>query len=413
MSVKQLVINDQRLLNDFKALTEIGETIDGGVNRLALSNEDLQARAWFADQVDAAGLMMRDDDVGNLSGVLFSDNPNAQTMMIGSHMDTVPNGGRYDGAIGVLGGLECLRTIKEQGIKLPFHLEVIDFTDEEGAWQSLFGSKGLVGKIHTHETDAETDYGPFRAALFRAGIRPVDIHKAKRDPKTVCGYLELHIEQGPRLDREKIDIGIVNGIVGRLNYEIVFRGEASHSGTTERDRRKDALLGAATFITQAHQLWHTHYPTGIFNCGNIQALPGAFNIIPSEAKLKVEIRHEDEATLDIWKDDLLNLIQSQADLHGLGVSSRLVQHTRAVRLSEKMESTIESVCQDFGVSYRYLTSFAGHDAQVMSSFTDTGMIFIPSVNGISHSPHEFTEWEDVVRGTNILLHCILKLGKIK
>lgn len=410
--MKQPVINSQRLLEDFNALAEIGETVDGGVNRLALSNEDLQARAWFADKVDSVGLMVRDDDVGNLSGVLLCDSADAQTLMIGSHMDTVPNGGRYDGTIGILGGLECLRTIKEHGIKLPFHLEVINFTDEEGAWQSLFGSRGLTGKLHSQVTDTETDYGPFRAALFRAGIRPIDIYKAKRNPKDICGYLELHIEQGPRLDRDNKDIGIVTGIVGRDNYEIVFKGEASHSGTTERPRRKDALLAAATFITEAHSLWHHDYPYGIFNCGSLQVFPGAFNIVPSEARLKVEIRHEEEDVLEKWKTSLLDLAQDQATYRGLDVSSRFVQHTPAVHLSKRIEETIESVCEELNISYCHLTSFAGHDSQVMSSFTDTGMIFVPSVNGISHSPQEFTEWDDVVRGVNVLLHTVLKLGKI-
>lgn len=410
--MKQFMINDQRLLADFTALAEIGETEEGGVYRLALSTEDLQARAWFADQLDTAGLLVRDDDAGNLSGVLLCDDPDAQTLMIGSHLDTVPNGGRYDGAIGVLAGLECLRTLNEQHIKLPFHVEVINFTDEEGTWQSLFGSRGLTGQLQSHVTDTETDYAPFRAALFRAGIRPIDIYKAKRDAETICGYLELHIEQGSRLDREKYPIGIVRHIVGRQNLAFIFKGEGSHSGTTDPNKRKDALLGATTFINQAHQFWHDNYPEGIFNCGSIQVLPGAFNIIPSEARLKVELRHEDETTLESWTADLLQLARAQAEQRGLEVSSRLVQHTPAVHLSKRLESVVESVCQSLDTSYIHLTSFAGHDAQIMSTFTDTGMFFIPSVGGISHSPQEFTEWDDVVRGANVLLHTVLKLGDI-
>ena len=413
MSNTHFTINDQRLLVDFNALSEIGETVDGGVNRLALSNEDLQARAWFAERVDSAGLMMRDDDAGNLSGVLFCDDKDAQTLIVGSHLDTVPNGGRYDGAIGVLAGLECLRTIKDHDIKLPFHVEVIDFTDEEGAWQSLFGSRSLTGNFMPFNADVETDHAPFRAALFRAGIRPMDIYKAQRDPDSIRAYLELHIEQGYRLDRDHFEIGIVNGIVGRINYEITFKGQAAHSGTTARIHRKDALLGAASFITEAHHLWdEDKYNEGIFNCGKLDVFPGAFNIVPSIAKVKFELRHENQDILEDWLQDIIDLAQEQADKFELSVKSQLVQKIPVASLSPTIEETLHEVSERIGVKYTKLTSFAGHDAQVMSAITETGLIFVPSVDGISHSPREFTHWEHIIKGANVLLNTMLKLGDV-
>ncbi len=411
MTGEKICVNDARLLQDFTELSEIGATVEGGVNRLALSNEDLQARAWFADRVDAAGLQLRDDDAGNLSGVLFCDDPHAKTLILGSHMDTVPNGGKYDGAIGILAALETLRTIKEHDIQLPFHLEAIDFTDEEGCWQSLFGSRGLTGKLNdvfTHEK--EMDLGPFRAALFRAGIRPMDVHKAGRDPHTVAGYLELHIEQGYRLDRSGIDIGVVTGIVGRCNAEITFYGQASHSGTTDIHDRRDALLGAASYVTEAHRLWRAEYTEGMFNCGNLTVSPGAYNIIPDKTKVKVEFRHTDEDTMRVWQEDLLELAKTISGSYGLTFNHRVIRQTPASVLPTHFVDTIENVCNTLDISVTRLTSYAGHDAQTMSRFTPTGMIFVPSVAGISHSPKEFTRWEHVIKGTNVLLHSVLRLS---
>jgi len=412
MKSPKLTINAARLEQDFNELAEIGATVDGGVSRLALSNEDLLARAWFADRLDAAGLHMRDDDAGNLSGVLMCGGPKARTLILGSHLDSVPNGGRYDGSIGVLAALECARVIKAAGLKLRVNLEVINFTDEEGCWQSLFGSRGLTGNLHENYTiDKDADYGPFRAALFRAGIRPADVANARRDPKTVAGYLELHIEQGYRLDRDGVEIGVVSGIVGRATHQVIFHGQASHSGTTERERRRDALLGASQFIVLAHELWRDRYPEGVFTCGNLQVGPGAFNIIPNETRLTIECRHPDADTLAQMQDEILDLARQQAAAHGLFFTSRRMAQMPAVNLDDQVIGAIEQACELCQASHTRLISYAGHDAQMMTGFTPSGMIFVPSVGGISHSPREFTHWEHVVKGANVMLQTILLLAK--
>jgi len=215
-SCAELRINSERLLKDFEQLSEIGATFGGGVSRLALSNEDLAARSWFADRIEEAGLKVRDDEVGNLSGLLFAADRDAKTLMIGSHLDTVPNGGRYDGAIGVLIALECLRCINEAGIKPRCHLEVINFTDEEGTWKSLFGSNGVIGKSSPEDIDDTLQENmPFRAALYRAGIMMEEAPNARRDPDAILGFLEVHIEQGKTLHEAGLDLGIVDRIVGR------------------------------------------------------------------------------------------------------------------------------------------------------------------------------------------------------
>lgn len=407
----KLKVNAERLRTNFDELAEIGATVDGGISRLALSNEDLEARAWLANQFEAAGLIVQDDDAGNLSGILYSATPGAKTVLVGSHLDSVLNGGRYDSSVGILAALECLRTIKEAGIELPVNLEAINFTDEEGCWQSLFGSRAMTGNLdNTVIEDNSVDAVPFRAALFRAGIRPADVHKARRNPATLAGYIQLHIEQGYRLDEQGFEVGIVTGIIGRSTYEITFYGEASHSGTTAMAMRRDALLGASSYIQAAYGMVGTHFPDGVVNVGNIRVLPGTFNVIPAQATVTIECRHPEEDQVAAMESALIRLAQEEAVRNRLTVGTKRMIHMPAAKMSDWVTQQIETACQQTGVNYTRLIGYAGHDAQMLSGFTPTGMLFIPSVNGISHSPREYTEWAHIVKGTNVLLHTILNMA---
>lgn len=407
-----LHVNAERLWRDFIELSQIGETREGGIERLALSNEDLKARLWFANKLESMGLHVYDDEAGNVSGVLPASSPKAKTFLIGSHLDGVPDGGRYDNAIGIICALECARVIYSAGIKLPFHLELINFTDGEGCWQSLFGSRALAGKLtDNYMNDTPNDYAPFRAALIRAGISPAKVKNAEREKNNIMGYIQIHIEQGYRLDEAKMPIGIVTNIVGRTTYQMTFYGEAGHSGTTKLDNRRDALRGAADFITQAHHAIHEKYPQGVFNCGNITVLPGAFNIIPSEARLTVECRHYDEGTLSEMQSFILKLAQDVAIQHKLTVSQKREIHMPAATMSPAITDSIKTTCQKMNIPFLEVVSYAGHDAQMIFDIAPTGMIFIPSVGGISHSPKEYTEWTDIVRGADVLLHTILEIAQ--
>jgi len=410
-TTRQLTINGERMRADFEELSLIGLSPSGGINRLALSPEDLRARQWLADRIEEAGLIVRDDDAANLSGVFLSPDPQARTLLVGSHLDSVPNGGRFDGTIGVLAGLECLRTLRESGFQPALHLEVINFTDDEGCWKSMFGSRALTGLIEPEDiSDVRVDNGPFRAALTRAGIDPRAVFRARRDPKSIAGYLELHIEQGTRLERAGVSIGVVTGVVGRMNYRICFHGQAAHSGTTDMYKRRDALRGAALFIVRAHDAVRARYGDGIFNCGDVEVKPGAFNIIPSEACLNIECRHVSETLMNEMETAIIGIARECAASYDLTVTMEPIARIPAASMAPEMIEAIERSASELNLTHMRLISYAGHAAQVMSRFTPSGMIFVPSVGGVGHRPEEFTEWDDVVNGANVLLQTILKLA---
>lgn len=405
----QLHINANRMYEDFREIQAIGLTEDGSLNRVALSPQDILAREWFASRIEEAGLLLRDDDAGNLSGVYLSKIRKAPTLLVGSHLDSVPNGGHYDGVIGVLAALECLRTLKAAGIELECHVEAIDFTDDEGNYMGMFGARAMAGTL---EPDAlmdtsTTDYGAFRAAMIRAGMQPSQFYKARRNPADLVGYIELHIEQGPRLERADAQIGVVVGIVGRTNFQITFIGEAGHSGTTDMYRRRDALRGAAQFIMRAHDLVRERFGDGIFNCGNVEVYPGSFNVIPSRATLSVEVRHINADMLNQMETMVISVARECAAAFRLEVIPQKVAYYPAAAMHAGMIETITNACDQLGFSHIELYSYSGHSPQFMSRVTPSGMLFVPSIGGIGHHRDERTEWQDVVNGANVLLHSIL------
>ena len=406
-----LRIHGDRMRAEFDALARIGVTAEGGITRMALSTEDLLARNWFAERIEEAGLFLRDDDAGNLSAVLPGSHHDARTLLIGSHLDSVPNGGRFDGSIGLLAGLECLRVIREANLRLPVHLEVIDLTDDEGCWKGLFGARALAGSLTPDDlSDSRSDNAPFRAALSRAGIEPRMVPRARRNPDALAGYLELHVEHGSRLERSDTAIGVVTGIVGRRTYRVAFHGEAGHSGTTDMYKRRDALRGASLFIVRAHDLVRDRFGDGIFNCGNVEVKPGAFNIIPSDACLTIEIRHVNAELMQAMETALLGVARECAASYALTVTIEQIAHMPAAAMAAGVIQAIEQSADALGLSHMRLVSYAGHSAQVLGPVTPSGMIFIPSVGGVGHHPSEFTPWEDVVDGANVLLRSILAWG---
>jgi len=407
-----LLINPTRFKDDFDALAQIGSTGDGGVNRPALSPAHLEARRWFLARAAEAGLETHVDSAGNHSAILQSLIPNARTLLLGSHTDSVPNGGRFDGALGILAALEVLRTVKEAGLQLPVHLEAIDFTDEEGTLVGLLGSNAIAGTL-TPEALKNPRGG--RAALeeglVRAGLTEAGLLSAGREPQSLAGYLELHIEQGSRLVQSAVAIGVVSGIVGIHSFRLTYRGKANHAGTTPMDARFDAGLGASVFVVTAREMVLRDFPQCVVNVGQMSFKPGAFNIIPGVAELALEFRSPEPKQLEELEKALLGLADLLARQYGLKLTVERAGSCVPAPMSQRAQAAIIAAADSLALSHATLASGAGHDAQSLAPLADAGMIFVPSRDGISHSPLEFTEWEDCVNGTNVLLRAALKMAE--
>jgi N-carbamoyl-L-amino-acid hydrolase len=404
----ELGINPQRFRKHFEALAQIGSTGDGGVNRPALSEAHLAARLWFKAQAEEAGLEFQVDSAGNHSARLRCGPPDAPALLLGSHLDSVPNGGRFDGALGVTAALEVLQVIKEANLGLPFHLEAIDFTDEEGTLVGLLGSAALTGKLTAEEL--KQPRGGQENLLNRlrgAGLNEAGLLTTRRDPQALAGYLELHIEQGPRLERAGLPIGVVTGIVGIGSYRLSFIGRANHAGTTPMDERRDAAQGAAAFILAVRELVMGEFPGCTANVGLLSLLPGAYNIVPDCAVVGLECRAADLPVFEQLEQALLSRAWAEAERFGLELEiGQLGRHLPAP-MSTKVQQVIAEASRELKLEAIELPSGAGHDAQMLSAICPAGMIFVPSLEGISHSPREFTDWQDCINGANVLLRAVL------
>ena len=407
-----LRVDADRLRADFDALAAIGATADRGVERETFSAAHLAARAWFLERTDAAGLEARIDGAANHSAVLPSRDPAARTLLLGSHLDSVKRGGRFDGALGVVCALEVLRAVQEAGLELPVSLEAIDFTDEEGSFIGTLGSLALAGQLTEQDLSAPRCGREILVAeLARLGLTNEGILGARRDPASLAGYLELHVEQGPVLEHERIDIGIVTGIVGAASLRVVFEGEARHAGTTPMEARRDAAVGAAAFVVGVRELVVRDYPGAVATVGDIRVEPGSFNVVPGRATLLLECRSLDPDELDALERSLIGLARATADAHGLDVTVEPVGRDAPARTAETVRVAIAGAASDIGLTTMELPSGAGHDARSLAAITPSGMVFVPSQGGISHDPAEETAWADCLNGANVLLGAALRLAE--
>jgi N-carbamoyl-L-amino-acid hydrolase len=332
------------------------------------------------------------------------------TLILGSHLDSVPDGGRFDGALGVVAALEVLRTVRENGIQLRVNLAAMDFTDEEGTLVGLLGSAALAGHL-TPEMLQNPRGGreTLVEGMKRAGLSDESMLSAARPKDSLAGYLELHIEQGKRLERAGIDIGIVSAIVGIWSYRLSFIGRADHAGTTTMDDRLDASLGASAFTLAARDLVVKDFPNCVVNAGKMEFAPGAFNIVPARVDLSLEFRSPYEEQFKRLDVALLELAGHEALRFGLELRvESLGKHSPSL-MNQEVQQAYAEACDDLGLTHVSLTSGAGHDGQSLADLCPVGMIFVPSVDGASHSPREFTKWEDCVNGANVLLQAALRL----
>jgi len=412
MDTSTLRINTERLAANFEALSQIGATPQGGVHRPTFSPAHFAARDWFRKLAEHAGMTFAIDSAGNHSATLQCAGTGAPHLLLGSHLDSVPNGGRFDGAIGVLSAFEVLETVKEAGLELPFNLEAIDFTDEEGTIIGLMGSSAIAGEL-THEDLMNPRGGRenLLSGLERAGLDEEGLLTAKRNPNELAGYLEVHIEQGQRLITAGAQIGVVTSIVGLGSYWVEFVGRADHAGTTPMEARRDAALGASAYTLAVRDTVMRDFPNCVANVGQVNFQPGAFNIVPERASLALEFRAPDSQTFEKLETTLLEQAESEAKRFDLDIKIQALDKKSPAKMNAFTQEAIHAAARRLNLSTKTLASFAGHDAQSLALLCPAGMIFIPSVNGTSHAPDEFSEWQDCVNGANLLLQVTLEIAK--
>lgn len=398
-------IDGERLLRDLDELAGIGLTADGGVSRIAFSPADREGRAWVAGRMREAGLAVRTDPAGNTIAAYPGAPAGLAPIALASHTDTVPNGGRYDGALGVLAALACGRALTTAGLRLRHPVEVINFMAEEASvGGGTLGSRAMAGLLDPRALDQPASDGRTVAEHARAaGIDPAGMARAARPAGSLAAYLELHIEQGGVLEAAGVPVGVVEGIVGIRRYAVTFEGAANHAGTTPMDARRDALVLAAPFVLAVRDVAVEHGIVG--TVGTFEISPGAPNVIPGRVDLSFEIRGLDEAQLNRAEATL----RTYAGERGGRIAR--ASGKAPVASDPVVVDAIAEACERLGLPYRRMPSGAGHDAACLAAITRQGMIFVPSRAGISHAPGEYTEPEGCVNGARVLLGALLALDE--
>jgi len=403
-------ISIERLRKYLEELGRIGRDEHGGVSRPSFSPADFEARAWLKKKIEEVGLCYRQDGAGNQFGRVEGQ---GKTVMAGSHIDTVPNGGMFDGAVGVVAALEAVHRILEEKIPLARTLEVASFTDEEGNLVGDFlGSRAFMGLLDENEVrNGKTSFGmPFRDVLKRTEFTAEGILAAHKQRPELEAYLELHIEQGPVLEDEGLPIGIIEKIAGKHYRQCAFIGESGHAGTTPLELRRDAFLGLADFALKATQYVAVKHYGSMLTIGKAALHPGSFSVIPGRADFTLEFRSALPEPLAAIEKEVFALAEDISSTRGLTFVSRLVDKTAPVTIAPRIVSLIEEESRTLGYPSMRLTSGAGHDAQILAGACDVGMIFIPSPDGISHAPGERVDWDDLEKGANLLLRTLVRLA---
>lgn len=405
MQVQQIFVNGERLKNTIETFADFGRTDNNGVTRLSLSEQDVRVRGYFTSCIEELGMAMKVDDMGNMYATL-AGSEEGPPIVIGSHLDTVKKGGRFDGVLGVIAGLEVVRTLVDHGIKPRLPVTVMNFTNEEGARfePSMMASGVLSGKFDKAEMLKKKDpegmtFGEALQASGYAGDADNRIREA-------TAYLELHIEQGPVLEKENLKIGLVDCVVGMACYEIEVTGESDHAGTTPMDMRKDALFAAADIITELRRKLSALDSELVYTMGRMNVLPNIHTVIPNKVIFTVEARHKDmevvhevEAIINGLPGELLECTVSKTKLWGRDT----------VWFDPGVCSLVEQAAQKLGYSSRKMASGAGHDAQFVAGFLPSAMIFVPSVKGKSHCEEELTSYEECEMGVNVVLETVLSV----
>ena len=402
-------INDQRFNQTLQELGRLGES-PTGMDRVAYSPEDILGRDYTIKLMQEAGLDTRIDTAGNIIGRLAGTEDSLPAIALGSHTDTVPKGGKYDGALGVMAAIEVIRTLKDQGHTTKHPLEVINFTNEEGTrfhrW--LVGSRSMCGLLEQDDLDAVDDDGfGLGPCLADIGGDISRIEEAKRSTGELAAYLELHIEQGPYLHKSGNPIGVVTGITGRAVFEVEIEGKANHAGTTPMETRRDALVSASKLVLAIQKMAAEQEICRVSTVGSIKAVPNAVNVIPGSATIGLEFRDTDMTALAAAEHELRRITDEAIINEEVAIDVQRHRFTSAVPISADMQAMVAEAAENCGMAWEPLASGAGHDAQAVANIAPVAMIFVPSVDGISHSPEEYSTPQDCANGAQVLLELLL------
>lgn len=410
-SSKPVRIDASLLSMYIEALGAIGWQPQGGIVRPVYSPTWVQAREQLAEWMRAADLEVYGDAAGNLFGRLRGSEEGG-TLLTGSHLDTVPFGGKFDGALGVLAGLVALQALREQAGQPRRSLEVVALCEEEGSrFQAHYwGTRAMLGLIEADELERLRDEGgmSIAQAMRDAGLAPERYREAVRGD--LEAFLELHIEQGRVLYEERIQLGVVEAIVGLHHRQVTVRGRADHAGTTPMDMRRDALLGAAHMAIEITRLVEQEGRPAVVTLGTWSVKPGAVNVVPGEVSFSIDARHPDEGTKQCLVAAMLTRCETIARERGLALASEITQESRPSQMDAALRSVLVQAAQICGASWKAMPSGAGHDSQEMARHLPTAMLFVPSLEGRSHSAAEYTSPQDAARGATVLATALYQLA---
>lgn len=400
----------ERLQQHITELSKFGANPEGGVSRVAFSAADVAGREYVTRLMREAGLQVRVDTAGNIIGRREGSDPKLPAIMTGSHIDSVPGGGNYDGDVGVLGAIEVAQLLRDARIELRHPLEIVNFTDEEGG---LVGSLAMTGRLEAAALDVMSHSGKtIREGINAVGGDPARLSEAVRKPGELKAFIELHIEQGANLDEGDLDIGVVEGIVGIRWWDVTVTGVANHAGTTPMNRRRDAMLSAAEFALAVNRVATSLPGRHVATVGRIRAEPGAPNVIPGKVVMSLEIRDLDAAKIAQVHAAVVAEAEKIAKARQTPIAfAELQVASEPAPTDERMRRIIARAAESLGLKHQLMPSGAGHDAQDMTHIAPTGMIFVPSVGGVSHSPKEYTAPQDMANGANVLLQTILAIDR--
>lgn len=403
------MINDNRLLQHLQDLSLIGRNeVTGGINRFSFTPEEQQAIELIKLYMEEAGMNITVDAVGNIIGTYGEG---SETIMLGSHIDTVPEGGKYDGALGVLAAIEIIQTIHEQKLSLSKKIEVVAFKDEEGTrfGFGLIGSRAMGGLLTDQHLQKNDEAGiSIEEAMKQFQLSPLPLEKVKRND--ILAYLEMHIEQGKVLENEELPVGVVTGIAAPLWLEITVTGVSEHAGATPMPIRKDALTAASEMILAIEQMLNDTTDS-VATVGKLNIEPNGVNVIPGKVIFTVDIRDIDEKKIRTLEEDILELLQNIAKRRNVKLTSKVLQRVKPAKTDVKLQQQLAKSIEKQGIRPHSLISGAGHDAMNIAAVAPIGMLFVRSKDGISHNPLEYSSDDDIVMATNILYDTVVEIAK--